>query len=246
MDKLSNNERAAIAQKAKFVYSNFFSLLYDYDEKYLRKRGVIDDAIIQFVYKHLTDRLMEKPTGIAVLDHRAYHNCDTGFIFMADKIAKLGKQGRQDEITAIFEDPASTTEIKELCIAQMDDFEKLSSILRRYDNHYISVAVLLNQNFLFGPKDEVARILKDLTSGPRKTQAFYVQLALASLYLDKNTLGELIEDPAVELQREILYHNYDYDVIKWLSENSKELEIKLVASSKLSQMSNIMRKYDKD
>jgi hypothetical protein len=92
----------------------------------------------------------------------------------------------------------------------------------------------------------VDRILKDMTSGPRKTTAFYVQMALASLYLDMDTLGELIEDQAIELQAEILNHTYNYEVLNWLSENSRTPEIKLVAESRLSRMRNIMRKYSND
>lgn len=247
MDKLSNDKREALAQKAKFVYSHFFDIIIlKNEEKYLRKNAITDDAIIKFIYMHLAGRLLENSAGTAFLNGKTYHNCNADFLFLADKIAKLGAQGREEDIVRIFEDPASTTEIKELCIAQIKDFERLSNILERCSSHYLKIAVLLNWNFLSGPKDEVARILKEMTSGPRKTQAFYVQMALASLYLDLGTLGELIEDQAVELQAEILNHTYNYYVIKWLSENSRIPEIKLVAWSRLSRMRSIMRKYSED
>jgi hypothetical protein len=246
MDKLSNDKREALAQKSKFVYSHFFDIVLKNDEKFLRKNVIDNDAIIKLIYTHLADRLLENSAGTAFLNGKTYHNCDVDFLFWAAKIAKLGAQDRQEDIARIFDDPASTIEIKELCIAQMKDFERLSSILERYSSHYLKVAVLLNLNFLSGPKEEVDRILKDMTSGPRKTQAFYVQMALASLYLDMDPLGELIEDQAVELQAEILYHTYNYEVIKWLSENSRTPEIKFVAKSKLSRMRNMLRKYGDD
>ena len=247
MDKLSNDQREALTQKSKFVYSHFFDIIIlKNEEKFLRKNAITEDAIIKFIYTHLADRLLENSACTAFLNGKTYHNCDVDFLFWADKIAKLGAQDRQEDIIRIFDDPASTIEIKELCIAQMKDFERLSNILERYSSHYLKVAVLLNWNFLSGPKDEVARILKDMTSGPRKTTAFYVQMALASLYLDMDTLGELIEDQAIELQAEILNHTYNYEVLNWLSENSRTPEIKLVAESRLSRMRNIMRKYSND